>query len=220
MSRRATGEQVYADLHGQIVRGDLKPGDSLAESRVGEAYGLSRTPVREVFWRLSEEGFLRVIPQVGTFVAPISISAVQDSQFIRESLECKSVVEAARRIRPADGTELHRLLADQNAAIDAGDYAQFFALDETMHRRLMEIAGHSFVWQVIAGAKAQLDRVRFLSLYDQGWSRMILDQHALLINCVISGDETGAAKIMATHLGTAFAAIDRIAQDNPELFEA
>ena len=70
---RATGQQVYEDLHGKIVRGTFRPGDSLSETRVAESYGLSRTPVREVFWRLGEEGFLRVIPQVGTFVAPISV---------------------------------------------------------------------------------------------------------------------------------------------------
>ena len=96
LAPRATGQQVYDDLHGQIVRGQLRPGDALTETKVGDAYGLSRTPVREVFWRLSEEGFLRVIPQVGTFVAPISVPAVYDAQFVRETLEGRAVADAAR----------------------------------------------------------------------------------------------------------------------------
>jgi DNA-binding GntR family transcriptional regulator len=99
MAPRATGDQVYEDLHGRIVRGDLRPGDPLFETKVAESYGLSRTPVREVFWRLGEAGFIRVVPQVGTFVAAINVAAVHDAQFIRETLECRAVADAAQRRR-------------------------------------------------------------------------------------------------------------------------
>jgi len=219
LSPRATGQQVYEDLHGQIVRGELRPGASLSEARIGEAYGLSRTPVREVFWRLNEEGFLRVIPQVGTFVAPISIPAVQDSQFIRETLECRAVSDAAALATPADVLALQRLTQDQRSAIAEGDFASFFALDEQMHRQLMLIAGHPFVWQVITSAKAQLDRVRFLSLEQGTWPGMILDQHATIIDCIARHDAAGAVEIMTAHLRTAFAAIERIAAEHPDFFE-
>ncbi len=219
LSPRATGLQVYEDLHGQIVRGELRPGDSLTETRIGEAYGLSRTPVREVFWRLSEDGFLRVIPQVGTFVAPISIPSVKDAQFVRESLECRAIADAAAAAAPADVRALRRLIEDQQAAIAAGDFASFFALDEQMHRQLMLIAGRPYVWQVIAGAKAQLDRVRFLSLEQGTWPAMIMGQHAGIVDCVARHDAVGAVEIMTAHLRTAFAAIETIAAGNPEFFE-
>jgi GntR family transcriptional regulator, rspAB operon transcriptional repressor len=216
---RATGEQVYQDLHSQIVRGELRPGDGLTETRVGERYGLSRTPVREVFWRLGEEGLLRVVPQVGTFVAPINIPAVYDSQFIRETLECRTVADAARKADKSDIVALRRLLDEQAAAIAAGDFVLFFARDEQMHRLLMEVAGHPFVWPVIASAKAQLDRVRFLSLADKNWLEMILAQHRRIVGLVAAHDAEGAVGVMTTHLRTAFAAIGRIAADHPDFFE-
>jgi DNA-binding GntR family transcriptional regulator len=219
LSPRATGQQVYEDLHGQIVRGQLRPGDSLTETRIGEAYGLSRTPVREVFWRLGEEGFLRVIPQVGTFVAPINIPAVYDAQFVRETLECRAVADAAAAASPTDIIVLRQLLQQQREAVAIGDFARFFAQDEQMHRQLMLLAGRPFVWQVITSAKAQLDRVRFLSLEQGTWPGMILDQHAQIIDCVAAHDAAGAVAIMTAHLRTAFAAIERIAAENPHFFE-
>ena len=219
LAPRATSQRVYEELHGRIVRGELRPGDALSETRVGVQYGVSRTPVREVFWRLGEEGLLRVIPQVGTFVAPISIPAVYDAQFVRETLECRAVADAAGASRPDDVTELRRLLSRQRQAIAAADFQHFFALDEQMHRQLMTLAGHPFVWQVIAQAKAQLDRVRFLSLEQDTWPAMILDQHERLIDCVAGHDGAGAAAIMTAHLRTAFAAIERIAADNPDFFD-
>ena len=216
---RPTGQHVYAELHAEIVQGILRPGDTLSEARIADRYGLSRTPVREVFWRLGEAGFLRVVPQVGTFVASINVQAVHDSQFIRETLECRAIADAARAATRADAARLRRLVAQQTRAIAAHDFAQFFALDEAMHRDLMTLAGHPSVWQVIAGAKAQLDRVRFLSLHDTTWPGMILDQHRALIDSVASHDATAAADIMQAHLRTAFAAIGRIAALHPHFFE-
>jgi DNA-binding GntR family transcriptional regulator len=219
LARRATGQQVYEDLHGKIVRGELQPGQALSETRVAESYGLSRTPVREVFWRLGEDGFLRVVPQVGTFVAPINIPAVYDSQFVRETLECRAVADAANLARDADIVQLRALLTAQSAAIQARDFTGFFALDETMHRSLMTMAGRPFVWQVITGAKAQLDRVRFLSLEADAWPEMIMEQHRDLVDRVAAHDAAGAVAIMTAHLRTAFAAIGRIAAAHPDFFE-
>lgn len=216
---RISGQDVYEDLHGKIVRGELLPGDPLYESRVAEGYGLSRTPVREVFWRLGEDGFIRVVPQVGTFVAPINIPAVYDAQFIRETLECRAVADAARGATAADAADLRFGLLAQRDAMAQRDFPAFFALDEAMHRRLMEMAGRPFVWQVITGAKAQLDRVRFLSLEDEAWPGMILDQHAAIVDRVAAGDAEGAAAVMSAHLRTAFAAIGRIAAAHAGFFE-
>jgi GntR family transcriptional regulator, rspAB operon transcriptional repressor len=219
MAVRATAQQVYEELHGRIVRGELRPGDALSEGKVAETYGMSRTPVREVFWRLNEDGFLRVVPQVGTFVAPINIPAVYDSQFIRETLECRTVADAARLHRPEQLAELRGLLAQQDVAMAARDFAAFFVLDEAMHRMLVQMAGRPFVWQVITAAKAQLDRLRFLSLEDKEWPGMIMDQHRGIVDRVASGDAAGAVRLMTAHLRTAFAAIDRIAAAHPDFFE-
>ncbi len=88
-----------------------------------------------------------------------------------------------------------------------------------MHRTLMMIAGRPFVWQVIAGAKAQLDRVRFLSLEDAQWPGMIMQQHRDIVDRVAAHDAAAAVGVMTAHLRTAFAAIGRIAAAHPDFFE-
>jgi DNA-binding GntR family transcriptional regulator len=216
---RASARQIHADLRGRIVRGELRPGETLSEGAIAERYGLSRTPVREVVWRLSEEGLLRVVPQVGSFVAPISIAAVKDSRFVREALECRAIEESAPAVTPAQVAALRASLAAQTEAIGASDIPRFFALDDAMHRTLMEIAGHPLVWPVISGAKAQLDRVRYLSLEEPDWPDMILGQHGELIDAVAAHDGAAARAVMQRHLRTVLAAIDRIALEHAEFFE-
>ena len=121
LAARPTGQQVYDDLHSQIVHGELRPGQPLSETKVPERCGLSRTPVREVFWRLGKDGFLRVIPQVGTFVAPINIPAVYDSQFVRETLECRAIADAAHRASDSTLDVLRTLLEKQDNAMQRQD---------------------------------------------------------------------------------------------------
>ena len=125
----------------------------------------------------------------------------------------------ARAATPGNVVELRRALSEQAETVRAGDFVAFFALDEAMHRRLMEIAGHPFVWPVIAGAKAQLDRVRFLSLEDPAWLDMILDQHGSIVDRIAAADADGASVIMQRHLRTAFAAIDCLAAEHADFFE-
>ena len=219
LAGRAPVQQIYEDLHGRIVNGTLRPGEALTEAGLAESYGLSRTPIREVFWRLNEEGLLRVVPQVGTFVAPISIAAVNDSQFVRETLECGAIVDAARAATPCDVAVLREFVATQAEAIRGGDFVRFFALDEALHRRLMEMAGHPSVWQIIAGAKAQLDRVRFLALEEPGWEDMVLAQHTAVIDRVAARDPEGARAAMREHLDSSLVAIEHIAAKNADFFD-
>jgi DNA-binding GntR family transcriptional regulator len=218
-SVQAAGVRLYADLHGDIITGRLRPGASLSETKVAEHYGISRTPVREVFRRLAEEGFLRVVPQVATYVAPINLAAVTDSQFIRETLECRAVSLSAEKASPREIRALRQELKAQEQAIAASNRARFFASDESMHRTLMSIAGYPAVWELIGSAKAQLDRVRHLSLERDDWLQMIFGQHESIVDRVAAHDAAGAEAAMKEHLRTVFAAVERIAAEHAEFFD-
>jgi DNA-binding GntR family transcriptional regulator len=216
---RTKGNRLHARLHGDILSGRLRPGEALSETRIAEQHGISRTPVREVFQYLAKEGLLRVVPQIGTFVAPINLAAVSASQFIREALECRAVCQAAERVTGAQIAELRGQLAQQTRAIDAGDHLAFFTLDEAMHQHILAIAGHPKVWDLITSVKAQLDRVRHLSLEDRDWLAMIFRQHREIVRCIVDHDGPGAEQAMQMHLRTVFDAIARIAAAHAEFFE-
>ncbi|AVA25475.1 GntR family transcriptional regulator [Rhizobium sp. NXC24] len=215
---RMSIKDLYDVLYMRILTGELRPGAAISETRIADEVGLSRTPVRQVFQRLADAGFLVVVPQVGTYVAPIEISAVRDAQFVREMLECSAVAEAATSPVADKEARLHRFLEDQRRLIGKGDHIGFFLSDEAMHRALMEIAGHPHVWGMIASAKVSLDRLRYLSLERIDWLEMIFRQHEDLVHRVVTGDPDGATKVMQAHLRTAFAAIERIAAENADFF--
>ncbi len=89
-------DQVYGRLLDEIVSGALPPGTPMAELDLCRRLGVSRTPVREALIKLADADLVRIYPQSGSFVAPISREAFGHAQFIREHLECALVAEAVR----------------------------------------------------------------------------------------------------------------------------
>lgn len=215
---RQSTEQIHRALRGDILNAVLRPGEAISEARMALQFGVSRTPVRESFKKLVEEGFLVVVPQVGTFVAPIDLAAVHDSQFVRETLECRTVALAAQRIDAEGKANLDRMIRQQEQALKAGDRVGFFHSDEAFHAELSRLSGHPSVWSLIEGVKAQLDRVRCLSLESSGWSDMILGQHRKIAEAVGAGDAAAAENTMRAHLRTVFDAIETIARDHVDAF--
>ncbi|PSH65778.1 GntR family transcriptional regulator [Phyllobacterium brassicacearum] len=213
------GRELYAALRERILTGALKPGDAISEIQVADELGVSRTPVREVFRRLADEGLLRILPQVGTFISPIQLRAVYDSQFVRETLECRTVRIASERQTRQDADRLEDFLTLQTRAIRDGNLAGFFRADDDMHTYLIGMAGRPAIWSLIQGVKAQLDRVRFLSLESGEWLDRIMEQHRAIIAAVLAGDADKAEAAMRIHLQSVFQTIERLAETQKAFFE-
>jgi GntR family transcriptional regulator, rspAB operon transcriptional repressor len=221
-TRRAAsvGEQVFRTLRSAIVTMRLKPGEALSEQEIAGRLHVSRQPVREAFIKLSEDGLVRVVPQRGTFVMKISAQAVANARFVREAVECAIAREAAAHITPADAAALKTLIAEQRKAEKGNDPEGFFVLDEEFHRTLAAASGCAYAWKVIESAKAQMDRVRFLSVPEATPMRRLIAQHQRILDGVTAGDGDAAAAAMRTHLREILSSLPRLAGKFPAMFDA
>jgi GntR family transcriptional regulator, rspAB operon transcriptional repressor len=214
------GDQVFRTLRSAIVTMRLRPGEALSEQDIARRLSVSRQPVREAFIKLSEDGLLRVLPQRGTFVMKISAEAVTNARFVREAVECAIAREAAQRISPGGLATLKALIAEQRKAEKADDAEAFFVLDEEFHRGLASASGCAYAWKVIEQAKAQMDRVRFLSLPEATPMRRLVAQHKAILNGVAAGNSTAAASAMQGHLREILSSLPRLATRYPAMFDA
>jgi DNA-binding GntR family transcriptional regulator len=199
--------QVFERLREDIVRGVLAPNTQLSEQDLCERLGVSRTPVREALIKLAEEELVDIYPQVGTFVAPISLEAVKVGQYVREHLECALVADAARRI-DAEGIERIRdSMARQEQAVSQ---EETFALDNEFHRLIAELSGHVGVWAVILKTKTQFDRVRYLSVREPARAAEIVWEHRRIADELIRGDSQAVQMAMRSHLRGVFATVESL----------
>jgi DNA-binding GntR family transcriptional regulator len=210
--------QVYGVLRQAIVSAALRPGRGLSEKELAEVLGVSRTPVREALSKLADEGLVTILPQSGSFVAPLSYQGVVDALYIRELLECGVVRDLALRIAPDDVAALGAVITAQKQAVKAGDLAGFHALDEEFHRTLALQSGHPSVWTAIDQVKTQIDRVRRLSLPVAGRPAMAIAQHEAILDALCRRDTQAVETATRQHLREVLKKLDDLRESMPAYF--
>ncbi len=208
--------QVFERVKQDIVSGALAPNTQLSEAELSDRLGVSRTPVREALIKLAEDGLVQIVPQVGTFVAPISVESVKEAQFIREHLECASILDAAKRIDAATTRTLRDNLDQQARAARDNDWEAFYALDEALHAALATVSGHALAWRIIQQSKVQMDRVRHISVRMRDHMMKLLEQHTAIVDAVARGDAGSAQAALRVHLREIFATVGKLGLSEPE----
>jgi DNA-binding GntR family transcriptional regulator len=215
----SAGRQVYRALREAIIASDLAPGQRISENELAERLAVSRTPIREALIRLRDERFVRIVPQLGTFVTPISVAAVEDAQFIRESLECAAVRIAAVEADDADLAALDGLIRRQAEVSERGDHARFAVLDDEFHAAICQLAGRPVAWEVAERVKGHLNRVRRLSLPQPRYLEEMVAEHREVLEALKQGDPDAAETALRHHLRMVLSALPAIRAQHPDYFE-
>ncbi len=210
--------RVYDTVRRAIVQLQLEPGNPLSEADIARQLGVSRQPVREAFIKLSEAGLVEIRPQRGTFVRLISLREVENARFIREAIEVAIARKAAAEAVGADLQALDALVEQQRAAAATSDNAGFLHLDEHFHQQIARSAGCDDAWRVLEGLKAQMDRVRYLSLPQATPLDVILEQHTAIVDAIRQGSADAAETAMRRHLSEILTSLPKIATQKPAYF--
>lgn len=194
------GEYIYQTIKENIVNLNIKPGNRISEKEISNLLNVSRTPVREAFIKLSKEGLLYVLPQRGTYISYIDLEKVEETRFIRESLE-RSVIKLAAENFPSELlTKLEKNLKKQTEYIKEKEYAKCLELDEEFHKTIFLGCNKVRVWSLIEQINAQYKRIRLLSFFvDINWNKAI-KQHEEIIRAIKEKNMVKADNIITIHL--------------------
>lgn len=217
--------QVYRMLLRDIVRCVTLPGQPLSEKEVAAALGVSRTPVREAFLQLAEDGLIVISPQRGTAVAKISIRQVRQAQFVREVLErailavdCQQAADRQPAAADAHGGLEVALYAQRQAAAGR-DFAAFYDADQLFHAELARLSCFDGAGRVADGARAHLNRVRWLSLPEPHGMDLAIAQHEEIVSAINAGDARRGDQVLTAHLRSVLDALPSIRERFPGYFD-
>lgn len=78
LDKESQGDKIIKQIRGLITSGQLKPGDKLPpERKLAEKLGVGRTAVRDAIQKLAFYGILKILPQSGTIVSGIGLTALE-----------------------------------------------------------------------------------------------------------------------------------------------
>jgi GntR family transcriptional regulator, rspAB operon transcriptional repressor len=211
--------QVYRKLLRDIAHCVAKPGQSLSEKEVAAALGVSRTPVREAFLQLAEDGLVVISPQRGTAVAKISTRQVRQAQFTREVLERAILAIDCQHSTAKACTGLDAAISAQRQAAENLDYAAFYDADQLFHAELARLSGFDGVGRLAGGVRVHLDRVRWVNLPAPNGIDVAIVQHAEIASAVKGGDAERGDQVLAVHLRSVLSVLPDIRDRFPDYFD-
>ena len=136
-------------LRDRIISLRIPPGAPIDEDRIGEAFEMGRTPVREAVKRLALENLVTVFPRLGTFASEINLTDLTHISDVRTVLEAHAAARAAERITDAQRAELDGLLVELSQSRGSDDGEALMALDARVHRFIHRCSGNPYLEETL-----------------------------------------------------------------------
>ncbi|RWM07537.1 MAG: GntR family transcriptional regulator [Mesorhizobium sp.] len=192
--RKLSAEVQAADaLRDGILSGEIPPGARLTEIRMAEQLGVSRATIRTAFHQLTQEGLIDQIPYTGWSVMSLSAHDAWELYTLRSSFEALGSKLVAMRIKAAgphgaESARLNSVLAALKAACDSGDRKAIAAADFSLHRAIIDLAGHRRLAEQYGEVEQQI-RI-YIASSDSlvAEPEAILKQHIPIIEALKAGD--------------------------------
>lgn len=197
LTPRALYEQVAEQLRQRIFQHELEPGSWIDELKLAEEYGISRTPLREALKVLAAEGLVTMKVRRGAYVTEVSSKDITDVYHLLSLLEADAAQVVAQK---ASDAQLAQLCAThEELKRQAHDAERFFALNESFHMQLLDIADNRWRHQVVTDLRKVMKLNRHKSLFKRGRIEDSLTEHEAIIQALLRRDGPAAAEAMRRH---------------------
>jgi DNA-binding GntR family transcriptional regulator len=216
---RSVPPQVYDVLREKILTVQLKPGESINERWLAEWLGVSRTPIREAINRLSANGLIAIVPNVGTSVSLINVGRVKEFNLIRTSLESMIIRLAAEKFDDEGAFALGDLIDRHVATLDPPDLIENIVIDSAFHHKIAEISGLTATWRILQHAMDEILRVRYLSVRLRRPLREPIDEHLAILDALKTRDPDRCEQAMKAHLDASYKHIVTALAEHPDYLE-
>lgn len=219
-------EVIWEELENDIVTRKYLPGCKLAETEIAKKYHLSRTPIRDIFKALEQDGLLEVRSQSGSFVTPINLKDRDDRMFIRASVELQILTRLRGKLEESDFVYLEKDLRERKARSeekvkdDTLDFANhFFDIDNHFHAYLYAKAKKSSVLEWLNTKHPTFRRYRFLTfLRDDPELENFYLTHKAILDVLKEPNDQRLREVVARHNYSGRIGLDKVKTERPELF--
>lgn len=208
-------DKIIRQIRSLITSGQLKSGDRLPpERKLAEKFGVGRTNVRDALQKLEFYGILKTLPQSGTLVAGMGITALEglitdvlkleNSDFAalvetRVLLETNAANLAAKRRTPEDLIAIRKALDAYEKKVKKGEQA--VEEDLMFHLKIAEASKNSVLKSLmliitpdIINSFIKLDVCKDGRIYKS------LEEHQVILQHIVNQEAELAAEAMRLHL--------------------
>lgn len=221
-------DKIIRQIRELIITKQLNPGDKLPpERKLAERLGVGRSNVRDAIKKLEFYGILKTVPQSGTIVAGIGITAleglisdvlkIENTDFAslvetRVLLETEAAKLAAERRTEDNIAALRKALIAHRTKVEAGDPA--VEEDLMFHMKIAEASKNAVLKSLMLIITPDIIKSFIqLDICKDRRPDEALDDHQQILDHIIARDGEKAAAAMMVHLRGVFDYSQRLKHD-------
>jgi len=201
--RRSLAMEAAESLREFILLGKLAPGVPVGERDLAEAFGVSRTPLKEALRILEAEGLIEYGPTRRPHVADPSLVTIHEWLRVQGALEALGGELCCAHASDQHINEIEQLnntlvdLRKTDRSLDA------FRCDMQFHSKIVAGSGNQALVKTHATYNARLWRVRYLSSERKTGMATTQEQHQDIVAALKARDADAAAAALRGHLKSA-----------------
>ncbi|MET7246723.1 GntR family transcriptional regulator [Methylobacterium sp. EM32] len=200
VSRRTLHDELVGRIRDLIIEGHLAPESRIHEGQLGQALGVSRTPLREALKFLASEGLIELVPGRGAVVRRLTPRDVRDMLDVLAALETTAARLACQRASDAEIASLRRLHDDMMGYYATRTRLEYFKRNQAFHAGLATLSGNAFLAATHEGIQSRLRRIRFVgSDAPEKWAGAVAE-HEEMVSALEARDAERLAAVIARHL--------------------
>jgi DNA-binding GntR family transcriptional regulator len=201
-AKESLEEYIYQEIKSAILNRKIPVTMQLAEEQLGEAFKVSRTPIRSVLRRLQYEKIINIIPNKGAFINTPSEKEIQEIFQLRIILETEAVRIACRVAVETQLQELDALTFEEEKLYKQIEYAKGIQLTSDFHQGIVLMCGN----ELMANYSQELINISniYLALHDSAdtESPFCSREHRSIVQAIREKDEEKAVRELVNHFAT------------------
>lgn len=216
MKTKKSAEQVIIEkLKQAILSRELAPGTQLVESTISRKLNVSRTPIRNAYRKLVEEGYVTLIPNKGAYVVQPDIKEIIQAFELRIELECIAAKFGIDKVTERNIHQLEDMLEKEVNFYKSENIPQYIALNKKFHLMLAEESGNKYIIEFLSKVIDQIDI--YLRIYDgvdyrSEENNKSLEEHRQIIKSLKNGDISQVQTALREHLKSTLDALKQTAK--------
>ncbi len=204
----------------RILSLDIQPGSTLDETLLSEEYGLSRTPLREVFQKLAGDGYLSQTENRGTKVSSMDLNSMrnffQSAPMIYAAIARLAAENASvQQLDDLKSTQLQfRRAGEESETQDMAMYNHRF------HHIMGEMAGNPYLTPSLN--RLLIDHTRMSQMFYKpinSKERLLVweacDQHDAMIEAIEKRDTSAIVQLTIAHWELSRDRIEKFVRPDP-----
>jgi len=197
--RGKTERDIRQRLLQAIFELRMSPGTRFTESTLAETFDVSRTIIRLVIARLTQEGILVKQPNGATCVAAPTREELAQVLRLRRIIEPELAADVAKAFKSISFAPMKEHLKKEHDARAAGNYSELVRLTGEFHLLIAELSGNRFAVNLMAQFEALV--CLGLLLYTNLEQTCAEDEHSQIAEAIMRGDAAAAKSMMLHHIG-------------------